>query len=158
MSDQPSQLPPPSADPEQADKYLNQLIDLISTDKLSVSHTDLAKFDPTSLQNHYRLDLKDYEIEVSHTKQADSGQDFYIILFNNLKYVNQQCTGKIILAYTHLSEEQFKQFKATADEQLDRKRKEEERKRFKEAMAPIDKALDQLTSFTNSTPPSFAAS
>lgn len=139
------QLPPPSGDSEKADKYISQLIDLISTDKLLVSHTDLAKFDPTSLQDHYRMDLKDYEVEVSHNKQADSGQDSYIILFNNLKFVNDKCTEKVILAYMNLTEAQFKSFKSTTDEYLDRKRREAEEKRLREAMTPIDDILTQLT-------------
>lgn len=155
MSDQQSQitptaeqLPPPSGDSEKADKYISQLIDLISTDKLLVSHTDLAKFDPTSLQDHYRMGLKDYEVEVSHNKQADSGQDSYVILFNNLKYVNEKCTEKVILAYMNLTEDQFKSFKSSADEYLDRKRREAEEKRLREAMTPIDDILAQLTAPT----------
>ena len=107
-NDTSTKLPPPSGDAEKADRYITQLTDLISADKLTVSHTDLSKFDPTSLQNHYRLNLQDYEIEVSHNKQPDSGQDFYVILFNNLKYINEKCTEKIILAYMHLSDSQFK--------------------------------------------------
>lgn len=148
--------PPPSGDPKKADRYVSQLIELIDTDKLLVSHTDLARFDPTSLQDHYRLDLKDYEVEVSHTKQPDSGKDFYIILFNNLKYISQQCTEKIILAYIHLSESQFKNFKSAADKQLEKIKKAEEEKRFKEAMSPIDEILDELAtpalSSTETTP------
>lgn len=148
-ADSSTQLPPPSGDSEKADRYILQLTDLISADKLTVSHTDLAKFDPTSLQDHYRLDLKDYEIEVSHNKQPDSGQDSYVILFNNLKYVNEKCTEKIILAYMHLTEDQFKNFKSTTDEYLDRKRREAEEKRLREAMAPIDQILTELS---NSNP------
>lgn len=143
-SDIPPQLPPPSGDPRMADRYLTQLIELVNTDKLTVSHTDLSKFDPTSLQNHYRLDLKDYAVEVSHTKQPDSGKDFYILLFNNLKYISEKCTEKIILAYIHITEDQFKSFKTAVEEQLERRRKEAEEKRFKEAMAPIDSALAEL--------------
>lgn len=152
MSDQNSsnsqteQLPPPSGDPGKADHYLTQLIELINSDKLLVSHTDLAKFDPTSLQDHYRLSLKDYEVEISHNKQPDSGKDFYVMLFNNLKLVSDKCTEKIILAYIHLNVTQFTKFKTVADDQLERKRKEAEEKRFHEAMAPIDSALEQLNS------------
>lgn len=140
-----SELAPPSGDPKKADYYITQLIELISSDKLTVTRTDLAKFDPSSLQNHYRLDLKDYEVEVSHNKQPESGKDFYIILFNNLKHINGQCSEKIILAYIHLSDEQFRSFKAAADNQLERKRKAAEEKRFREAMAPIDQVIGQLT-------------
>lgn len=150
MSNQPPQtdttpLPPPSGDGEKADRYLTQIIELINEDKLIVSHTDLAKFDPTSLQDHYRLDLKDYEVEISHNKQANTGKDSYIILFNNLKSVNEKCTEKVILAYLYLTGDQFAKFKTIADDQIERKRKEAEEKRFKEAMAPIDQVLGELT-------------
>lgn len=170
MSDQPvsasqtdntPKLPPPSGDPQKADHYVARLIELIKQDKLIVSRTDLSKFDPSALQNHYRLDLQDYEVEISHSKQPDSGKDFYVILFNNLKNISNQCSEKIILAYIHLSENQFTNFKSVADEQLERKRREAEEKRFKEAMAPIDQALEQLNaSFpeTGNTPPAFTAS
>ncbi len=138
-------LPPPSGDTDKADYYLTQLIELMNADKLTAGRTDLSKFDPTSLQDHYRLDLKDYEVEVSHNKQPDSGKDFYVMLFNNLKYVSEKCTEKIILAYIHISGDQFAKFKTVADAQIERKRKEAEEKRFKEAMAPIDSALESLS-------------
>lgn len=143
-------IPPPSGDPTQAEKYINQLIGLIEIDKLDVSHTDLGKFDPSALQDHYRLDLKDYEVEVSHSKQPDSGRDFYIILFNNLKYINERCSEKVILAYMHLNEGQFKSFKSSVNKQIERKGKAEEEKRLKEVMLPIDHVLENLTD-TDST-------
>lgn len=148
-----SKLPPPNGDPKKADHYITQLVELIKSDKLTVTRTDLAKFDPSSLQNHYRLDLEDYEVEISHSKQPDSGKDFYIILFNNLKHISDQCTEKIILAYIHLSDDHFRNFKAASDDQLERKRKKAEEKRFIEALAPIDQALEQLAN-----PPAFMAS
>lgn len=146
MSTQPAKLPPPIGDAKAAGFYISQLGGLIKSDKLLVKQTDLAKLDPSSLQNHYRLDLADYEVEVSHNKQVDSGKDFYIILFNNLRQVSGQFAQKVILAYIHLSHDQFREFKATADDQLERKRREAEEKRFKEVMAPIDQTLEQLTS------------
>lgn len=152
------QLPPPSGDALMADRYIAQLIDLISQDKLTSLHTDLSKFDPTSLQDHYSVDLKDYEVEVSHNKLPDSGQDSYVILFNNLKFVNEKCTEKIILAYLHLTQDQFRNFKSTADEQLERKRKEAEEKRFKEALSPIDDLLAQLTAPAEQPIPAFTNS
>lgn len=152
MSDQ-TKLPPPSGDQEKADHYLTQLIEFINTDKLAVIRTDLAKFDPTSLQHHYRIDLKDYEVEISHNKQADSGKDFYVILFNNLKYASAGCAEKIILAYIHLTGDQFAKFQTVADDQIERKRKEAEEKRFRAAMSPIDQVFEQLA-----TPPAFTAS
>lgn len=146
-----SPLPPPSGDSEKAEVYLTQLIELINADKLIVSHTDLARFDPTSLQDHYRLDLKDYEVEISHNKQADTGKDFYVLLFNNLKSVNEKCTEKVILAYIHITGDQFAKLKTVAETQIERKRKEAEEKRFKDAMVPIDQALENLASSQEQT-------
>ncbi|MCL5784111.1 MAG: hypothetical protein M1142_02010 [Patescibacteria group bacterium] len=151
QNDNSAPLPPPVGDPEKASYYTDKLTELVSTDKLTVMRTDLAKFDPTSLQDHYRLDLNDYEVEISHNKQPDSGKDFYVMLFNNLKHISNGCTEKAILAYIHISGDQFAKFKTVADDQIDRKRKEAEEKRFKEAMAPIDQALEQLNT-TNSQP------
>lgn len=145
----PQEPPPPAGDSEKAEKYLNQLINLINQDKLAVTHTDLNKFNITSIENHYRMDLKEYEIEINHSKQPDSGQDFYIMLFNNIKKIEnaeQICTTKIILAYTHLTQTQFEDFKEAADSSLERQRKAEEAKRFATAMNPIDDVLNNLGS------------
>ncbi len=140
----PDIITPPNGDPVQAEKYVNQLISLIETDKLDVSYTDLAKFDPSALQDHYRLGLKEYSVEISHSKHPSSGKDSYVILFTNIKnFIDGNCE-KIILAYMHLSDDQFKSFKSTADEQLERKRKEAAEKRLNEAMTPIDQALEKL--------------
>lgn len=137
-------LPPPKGDGEQAEKYLDKLIDLLKSDKVLVSQTDLKKFDPGALQNHYLLTLESYQVEVSHSKQPDSGQDFYVLLFNNLKQIKEGCNEKVILAYMPLSSDQFQKFKIVADEQIEKKKREAEEKRFKEAMAPIDQALENL--------------
>lgn len=142
--DNSTSIPPPSGDPNQANKYITKLINLIDDDKLAVLHTDLARFDPSALQDHFRLDLKDYEVEISHSKQPNSGKDFYVILFNNLKQVNEQGSEKVILAYMHLNGNQFHSFKSAANEQLTRKKRIEEEKRLKEAMQPIDQVLDNL--------------
>lgn len=141
-------LPPPSGDPNQAEKYINQLIQLIETDKLDVSHTDLAKFDPSSLQDHYSLELKEYRVEVSHSKYPSSGKDSYVILFTNIKNLTEGSVEKIILAYMHLDDSQFSKFKHAFLQQLERKKKAEEEKRLKEAMIPIDQALEQLDTQT----------
>lgn len=138
--------PPPSGEPHLAEKYLNKLIGLLSDDKISVNHTDLKKFDPSNLQDHYRIDLKQYQVEISHSKQATDGKDQYIILFTNLKNVREEGTEKIILAYIYLSDEQFRKFKLVASDQLERKRKEEEEKRVKEALAPIEDILNKISS------------
>lgn len=140
-----SKLLPPSGDPHQAEKYISQLIQLINDDKLQASHTDLSRFDPSSLQDHYRLDLKDYVVEVSHTKHPDSGKDAYVLLFTNLQQIRDGCTEKIILAYMHLDDSQFSKFKHATTKQMERRRKEEEEKRLNEALQPIDQILEKIT-------------
>lgn len=136
--------PPPRGDTAKAEKYTKQLCELITKNKILVSHTDLKKFDLASLQDHYSMDLGVYEVEVSHSKQPDNGKDFFIMLFNNLKKVQENgatCTNKVILAYINLTEEQFRAFKNAADEQLEIQRKKEEARRFRQAIAPIDQLL-----------------
>ncbi|MFA5932735.1 MAG: hypothetical protein WCV81_00545 [Microgenomates group bacterium] len=148
-SEAPQEPPPPAGDGEKAEKYLNQLVDLINQDKLTVTHTDLNKFDITSIEDHYRMDLENYEVEINHSKQPDTGQDFYIMLFNNIKKLEndgQNCVNKVILAYTHLTQPQFENFKEAADAAIERKRKQEEEKRFMSAMSPIDNLLENLSS------------
>lgn len=137
--------PPPSGDPSQAEKYINQLISLIETDKLSVSRTDLSKLDPSSLQDHYLLQLKDYRVEVSHSKHPNSGHDSYVILFTNIKNVADGNSQKIILAYMHLDASQFARFRKASVEQTERRKRAAEEKRLTEVMAPVDQALEQLT-------------
>lgn len=140
-----SQNLPPSADHKKAEKYISQFIDLINKDKLTVSHTDLAKFDPSALQDHYRIDFSDYSVEISHSKNPNSGTDSYIMLFTNVKQMQESQTNeKVILAYIHLDNNQFIRFKAAAHDQKEKIRKAEEEKRFAEAIAPIDQALERL--------------
>ncbi len=146
-----AQLPPPGGDPEKAERYLNKLTQLIDSERLKVSHTDLAEFDPSALQDHYYLDFKDYRVEVSHSKHPQNGQDSYVMLFTNLKQVQEGCTEKIILAYLHLNQGQYQRFKHAADTQENREKKKIEEARLKEAMEPIDQALDELVGSTPST-------
>ena len=145
-------LPPPSGDAIQAEKYLKQLLELIEQDKLEVSHTDLSKFDPSTLQDHFRLILKDYQIEVSHSKHPTSGQDSYIMLFTNIKNAADGNCEKIILAYMHLNSAQFAEFKEASNQQIERVRRAEEEKRLKEALAPVDQALEELTTPPDQSP------
>lgn len=145
-SDKNPDLPPPSGDPKHAEKYINQLIQLIDADKLDVQQTDLGRFDPSSLQDHYRVELKDYRVEVSHSKHPNSGKDSYIILFNNIKNLAEGNSEKIILAYMHLDTNQFSRFKKSSLNQMDRKRKAEEEKRLKTALEPIDQVLENFDS------------
>lgn len=136
--------PPPSGDPLQAEKYLKKIIELIDEDKLDVAHTDLSKFNPGSLQNHFRIDLQEYKVEVSHSKQKDSGKDSYIILFTNIQTIDPTNPEKIILAYMHLNEVQYGDFRNAAFEQINRKKKKAEEKRLNDAMEPINNILEQL--------------
>jgi len=144
----PQLLPPPKGDTAEAEKYTKQLCELIADNKVLVAHTDLKKFDLASLQDHYRMDLGDYEVEVSHSKQPDNGKDFFVMLFNNLKKIQENgatCTNKVILAYIDLTEEQFKTFKNTAFEQQEAQRKKEEAQRFRQAIIPIDQLLTTIS-------------
>lgn len=144
VNDQGHPLPPPGGDPLQAEKYIKQLVQLLDSDKLEVTHTDLAAFDPSSLQDHYRIDLKDYQVEVSHNKHPNTGKDSYVILFTNIKNFTQSCE-KIILAYMHLNETQFSDFKRAGLEHIVRKEKREEERRLNEALKPVNDILEHLS-------------
>lgn len=145
MSD-PDQKTPPKGDSEKAEKYINQLVELINQNKLLVFHTDLKKFDPTSLQDHYTIALTDYQIEISHSKQPNSGKDSFVMIFNNFKHLAQGNGEKVILAYIYLADAQFSKFRIVADRQIEERRRLEEEKRFKEALVPIDNLLNQVSS------------
>lgn len=137
-------LPPPSGDSQRAEKYINQLIPLVSQGKLTVDHTDLSKYDPSSLYDHYRIDMKEYQLEISHSKAPLTGKDSYVLLFNNLKDIEAGYTQKVILAYLVLTADQFKRLQEVADEQIETRKKIEEEKRFSQAMTPVDAMLDQI--------------
>lgn len=137
--------PPPSGDPLQAEIYLKKIIELIDQDKIDVNHTDLSKFNPGALQNHFRIDLSEYKVEISHSKYPNSDKDSYVMLFTNIQTINPENPEKIILAYMHLNTTQFSDFRETAYNQISRKKKQAEEKRLKEAMEPINYVLDQLT-------------
>lgn len=144
-SNEPAQPLPPQGDSAKAEQYLNQITNLISQDNITVVRTDLKKFDPSTFEDHYRIELAGFHVEVSHCKQPNSGKDSYIILFTNIKRLKEGCTEKIILAYMNLSPVQFQDFKNAAEDQIERKRRAEEERRFKEAMAPIDEILNNLS-------------
>lgn len=144
MSD--STQTPPKGDLDKAEKYVSQLVDLINQRKIEVYHTDLAKFDPTSLQDHYSINLEKYQIEISHSKHQDSGKNSFVMIFNNLKNIAGGNGEKVILAYIYLADSQFSKFKIVADRFLEEKRRIEEEQNFKEALAPIDDLLDQVSS------------
>lgn len=149
-------LPPPSGDPQKAEKYVNQLISLLESDKLTISHTDLARFDPSSLQDHFFIELRDYRVEISHSKHPNSGKDSYVILFTNLKKVYDGSCEKIILAFMHLDDSQFMKFRRAYTQQADRIKKAEEEKRLKEALEPVTKILDNLSEGSHQSPPAMS--
>lgn len=142
--------PPPKGDPAKAQKYIEQLISLISQDKLHVSHTDLSKFDPSSLEDHFRVDLSEYMVEVSHSKQPNTGKDSYVILFTNLKKIQEGSSEKVILAYMFLTDEQFHKFKDASNQQIEKRKRLEEEKKLDQALAPIDQALKEASQTLNS--------
>lgn len=136
---------PPRGDFETAEKYINQLIDLLNDRKIEVDHTDLKRFDPTTLQDHYTISLSEYQIEISHSKQPDSGKDSYVMIFNNMKQIAEGSGAKVILAYIYLADSQFSKFKIVADHYIAEKRRVEEERRFKEALEPIDQLLNEAS-------------
>ena len=143
---------PPRGDFEKAEKYINQLIGLISQNKIDVFHTDLKKFDPTSLKDHYTISLKEYQIEISHSQHPNTDKDSFVMIFNNLKNLSEGSGDKVILAYIYLADSQFSKFKVTADRQLHHKERLEEEKKFTQALEPIDQLLDQAGgTFENKT-------
>lgn len=135
---------PPLGDPEKADRYIASLVRLIAKDKVALTHTDLNRFDVTTMQNHYRVDLGDYDVELSHSVQPETNKDFYTIIFNNLTRLQDGKSDKVVLGYIHLTDEQYGRFKIAADEYLDRRRKEADKDRFAENIAPIEQLLDHL--------------
>lgn len=144
MSDSDTKVPP-KGDIEKAEKYISQLVDLINQNRIEVFHTDLKKFDPTSLQDHYTIALKDYQIEISHSKQPNSNKDSFVMIFNNFKNISASSSEKVILAYVYLADSHFSKFKIVADRQIEERRRALEEKRFKEAIAPIDNLLESAT-------------
>lgn len=150
MSDT-NQTNPPKGDFDKADKYINQLAELINQKKIEVFHTDLKKFDPTTLQDHYTIKLQDYQIEISHSKQANTGKDSFVMIFNNFKNLSDGNGAKAILAYIYLADSHFSKFKIVADRQIEDRRRAEEEKRFKEALAPIDNLLSQVQTLPDSS-------
>ncbi len=137
-------LPPPKGSLEKGSKYVDQLVSLINDNKLEVLKTDLKQYDPSNLEEHYRVDLTDYQVELSHSKDPNTGADSFVILFTNIKNMTEDCQ-KIILAYINLEKTQYLKFKTAADSKLDRIKKEEEEKRFDEVMAPLNQALNNFT-------------
>ena len=143
--------PPPRGDDKKAQLYITKLVSLLDQDKITPLHTDLSRYDPSSLEDHYRVDLKNYMLEVSHSKQPNSGQDSYVMVFTNLNQVAQGCE-KIILAFVHLNKDQFLSFKHACEESMNRKKRAEELEQFTQAVAPIDQLLDDLDSKESTKP------
>lgn len=134
---------PPRGDFDKAEKYVNQLVALVNQNKVEVWHTDLKKFDPTSLKDHYTIGLKEYQIEISHSKHPNTEKDSYVMIFNNLKNISEGSGEKVILAYVYLADSQFSKFKIVADRQIYERERAEEEKKFNQALEPIDQLLDQ---------------
>lgn len=136
---------PPNGDSQKAEKYVAWLCDLINKDKLLVNHSDLKKFELTCMEDHYRVDLTNYEVEISHSKHPETSADMFVMLFNSLQPDTNPVSSRSILAFVYLTKEQFLKFKVVADDQIERIRKAAEEKRFKEAMEPINNILEQIS-------------
>ena len=146
----PDQILPPSGDPEKAEAYVEKLVRLISSDKLKVFKTDLSQFGLNNLEDHYRIDLNDFIIEISHSKKPESLKDQYIMLFTNVKkFQAESSPEKVILAYIHLDTNQYIRLKSASSEQIGRIKKAEEEKRLKAALDPIDQELEKLEAESN---------
>lgn len=145
VNDQNTEPIPPLGDSTKAEKYLHQFIQLIESDRLSIYHTDLSKLDPSSLQDHFRIELQDYAVEISHSKHPSSGKDSYVMLFTYSKRESDVNHEKVILAYMRLTDAQFESFKKVALDKIEERRKAEEERRLKEALDPVDQVLEQIS-------------
>lgn len=136
---------PPIGDSLRAEKYIQKLIKLIDSDKLTVHHTDLSKFNLTSMADHYFTNLGDHQIEVSHSRLPESGADSYVLIFTNIKFIQEDsATQKVVLAYMHLETNQFIKFKSAADDQIKKVKRAEEEKKLNQVLEPVDQVLDQM--------------
>src|SRR4051812_22041908 len=117
---------PPNADAQRAKQYVEQIIPLINSDQLMVKHINLSEFDPTHIQDHYQIDIENFGIEISHTKKPDTGQDIYVMIFNQLN----QTPEKTLLAFAYIEKEQFMSIKTAADNQDKRQKDKIEAARF----------------------------
>lgn len=140
---------PPKGDEAKGEKYIADLIRLLENGKIQVYKTDLSQFNPSSLQSHYRIDLDDFQIEISHSTHLETGSHSYVIIFNNLKKIADGNTGKAILAYIHLNETQYVRFHKAAEVQIEKLQKIENEKRFLQAVRPFDDKIAQLEGSSN---------
>lgn len=149
---------PPKGDVKKAQKYIDRLVELIESNRIQASQTDLSRFDPSAFRDHYKVDLKEYEIEISHSKTPNGGDDVYMMVFTNLQKIREtqesaeEKIAKVILAYTRLTPEQFGQFKSVAQKQIEETHRREEEQRFEEAVKPIDDILDNTESVAGNLP------
>ncbi len=144
-----AQTTPPKGDEAKGEKYIADLIRLLESGKIQVYKTDLSQFNPSSLQSHYRIDLDDFQIEISHSTHLETGTHSYVIIFNNLKKIADGNTGKAILAYIHLNETQYLRFHKAAELQIEKLQKIEDEKRFLQAVRPFDDKIAQLEGSSN---------
>lgn len=144
------QLPPPGAESDKAQRYVDSLIRLIGNEKVLVTQTDLKRYNSPSMEDHYRINLKDYDIELSHNKNPETSEETYIMIFNSIGLIDPQNPQPVVLAYVHLEMAHFMRLKQAADSQIEKIRKAKEEARFKATMQPIEQLLDQMG---NDTPP-----
>lgn len=143
---------PPIGDQKYAEKYIDHLMEMLKWDKATLNHSDLKKYDPSTMQDHYRVNLGDYDAEVSHSINPNNGQNIYMLIFTNVAQIKAGQAQEAILSYIYLNEPLFSRFKTFAEGYFERKHREEEEKRFKTAMQPIDNIIAQSLSETNAQP------
>jgi hypothetical protein len=144
MPDQKTHLPPPGADESKAQRYVDTLADLLEKDKVNVTQTDLSRFNSVSMEDHYRINLHDYDVELSHNKNSDTGEETFIMIFNSINKFEVGNPKPVILAYMRLTSEQFMKLKQASDNQIELARKKAEEERFNQTMAPVDQLLSNL--------------
>lgn len=145
-------LLPPGADSDKAEKYVAALVDLVSQDKLIVTQTDLSRFNSSSMEDHYRVNLEDYDVELSHNRNSETKEETFIMIFNSISKFDNAEPKPLILSYMHLTSEQYLKLKEVADAQIERNKKKEEEQRFLKTMEPVDALLDQLKTGGSSAP------
>lgn len=138
--------PPPFGDAQKAERYLSTIVGLINLDKIKVTPTNLNQLAQSSLKDHFRINLEEYEIEISHNRSLETKISTFVMLFSNTSLLKVGKADKVILAYLHLNEDQFNLFREAAFDQIERGQKHIAEEKFREVMAPIDQIFEKLLS------------
>lgn len=141
---------PPIGDSKDAPNYISKLIAAFESERYTLVHSDLSKFDPCSIQDHYRVDLGDYHAEVSHSKHPQTAADVYSLIFTNIQKIRDGASNEAVLSYISLEKATFDHFKSAAERYFKDGERRAELRRFKEAMSPVDAILSPFNETTSS--------